>query len=123
MSSANVLINLGTVIEGTTSYIKGTVVDESGTAFKPTTAVYTLYDLKNGVATIIHGRNNTSFLGSVAADGTFALELLPADNVFIDSTRDAEIHLVRMKFTWNTEGRAAIAECGFTLRDDDTPTS
>lgn len=117
------IVNLGLVIVGTTAYIKGTVVDEDGTAFNPTNAKTTLYDVKGTTATIVNAHEDQALTVGSPNTGNFSLELLPADNVFVDSARDAELRLVRFKFDWNTGARVAIMWAGFTLGDDDTPTS
>lgn len=85
--------------EKATGYVVLTFKDEDGNAVVPISpTTYTLHDESTGG--IINGREDTT-VPSLAS--SIDLELEPDDNVIVTTSRTYEVHILTIKWTYNTD--------------------
>jgi len=84
--------------------------------------VGTLFDEKSG--DILNGRDHvdvfTAFDGEVSGSGELTLKLTGADNAIVDDTRDVEMHVLLLEWTWTDPDavtRDGKAEIAFLVRN------
>lgn len=103
-----------TVLERSSAYIGGTILDESGApvpAASVTAFTLTLFDDESDV--IINARDAQSILNENggtyhATTGAFAVTFASADNAILSQTiarGDKETHTARLTLTWSGGGR------------------
>jgi hypothetical protein len=106
---ANIYVAPGVVLEGTTSRLTGLITREDGvTGFKPDTITLTLYDKATG--TVINGRDAADVSAAVDVSGNLSLELTPADNAIVSSSKGWEVHRALIEWAW-----APAREGAFTV--------
>lgn len=95
----------GTIYIDTTGRISGTIKKDDGTALAGTSITALTITIRNrdSAKTIVNGKNETALTPatSVDANGVIGIDLVPADNVLIDSSKAEETHRVILKFTYN----------------------
>lgn len=92
---------------GTTSWLRGTIVDDDGDGFQPDQVRLTLRDRATGA--IINGREDVDITASVSAGGALNHELTPDDNVLITTSRQYEQHSALLTWTWGDRvGKARV---------------
>lgn len=105
--------------ERTKTEISATLKDEKGadvTNARLTTATMRLYDKESG--TVINSHTATDVKSDVDSNGLLTRALLAADMVLIDTTKDEEVHIALISFTWDADGEAH-QEVEFTVKNMD----
>lgn len=106
---------------GTDGRVTGTIVNYAGTAFEPTTLVYTVYDIDTN--TIIGSANTALTPATDAPSGALSFTLPIAAQAMVNSARNSETHRIRFKWTYNAGASVGIQEVDYTVKKDLTPTS
>lgn len=83
--------------EGETGFITLAFTDEDEVAVTPDSATYTLYNEETGA--VINNRTAV-VIGSLAS--SIDLELTPADNVLVNSSKIKEAHILFVQWVYNT---------------------
>lgn len=114
----------GIVDQSESCWIRGQFSD--GEAAIPKVYIQTLTGTLFAKSTrrVINGRSGQDLLdangGKVFVDGAFEVALQPADNAIVENTQEgqAEIHVLRLTWTWNDGGtvRTGIEELEFAVR-------
>ena len=69
----------------------------------PATLSIMIFDRQSG--TIIKIATNLTPISTyVDVNGNFTYYILPSDNTILDSTKDREIHVARLVWTWTAQG-------------------
>lgn len=84
--------------EKETGFVTLTFTDEDGSAVTPDSATYTLHD--EDTKDIINSREDTAVPGLASSTN---LELTPDDNVLVDASKVYEVHILTIKWTYNTD--------------------
>ena len=106
---------------GTSGRVTGTIVDYAGTAFQPTTLVYTVYDVDTN--TLIGSADTALTPASDCPSGALSFRLPIATQAMVNSARNSETHRIRFKWTHNAGADVGIQEVEYTVKKDLTPTS
>lgn len=105
--------------ESATARINGTIEDEAGVGFKPSTLVLTLYDLESDI--IINSRNAQNVLDQngvvVASNGGLVWTVSPLDMIILDSTKDEETHIALFEWTWASGVKAGAYEIEIVVKN------
>lgn len=112
-----------TVAERNTLYLQGTVKDEKGQAFQPSTLTLYLYD--RFTDTVINSRNRQDILnangGTCDASGVWSLTLTPTDNTFVTAGKKSEKHIALIEWTWDdNQGNPAYGSKTLEIVIEDT---
>jgi len=108
----------GEYAEGATSVLSGTIEDETGVGFKPTTVYMTLYNRETGA--IINSRDRTDITADVSVGGVIARVLTAADNVIAAprAGKTTETHVALIEWDWTSGvARSGKFEIVFTVSD------
>lgn len=90
---------MDTFNEKSTGFVTLTFKDENGDAVVPIPpTTYTLHD--EDTKNIINGREDIAVPGLASS---IDLELEPADNVIVDTAKVFEVHVLTIKWTYNTD--------------------
>ena len=104
--SAFLKVHPGTVPEGASLKIAGTLKDENGTTLgSAAVGALTLHLNNKATGAVVNGRNGASILntagGTLDVDGNFTLKLAPADMVILDPTLATEEREALITWTYN----------------------
>lgn len=112
---------LNELIEGVSARMTGSIVNAlTGTAFEPTTLVFSIYDRATGG--IINSRDETALTpATVCPSGVLAHTLAAADMAMATATATVETHVLRYKWTYNGGADVGIAELQFRVLKDQSP--
>jgi hypothetical protein len=99
----------------TTGRITATILKDDGTALAGSVVTALTLTIRNRDAsnTVINGRNEsalTPVATYLSEAGALTIDLLPADNVLIDSTKYEEVHRVIVKWTYTGGAKGLLAE-------------
>jgi len=102
--------------------ITGTFRDLAGVAIPAADLDSAKIWLKNKTTdATINGRNGTDILnsgpGTVDASGKLTLDLVPADNPIVDSTKNWETHILTIEWTWNAGAKKSHEEIHLPVRN------
>lgn len=110
--------------EGSSSNIRGTFVDFEGTQIPKSAIITLLLTLFNyHTNEVINSREEQDILdlngGEVSTEGELLLRLEPADNIINDDTKDEELHVARLLWTWNDgeANRTGVKEVVFGVKN------
>lgn len=108
------------VNEQTTSKLTGQLVDQNGAGIPTgTLTAFTLTLYNDADGSIINLRNGQDVLNTnnvtVDSSGNVVWTIQPDDNVIVDDTQDAELHIALFQWQWGSPARKGKAAIGIRV--------